>query len=932
MTTELHNQQVTVDGEPIALTEDTAPAPGQCLRNWLRDRGRTSVKKGCDGGDCGACTVHVDDEPVHSCLYPAHQAAGKSVTTLQGLGTPEQMHPIQEEFLNAGGYQCGFCTAGFIMTTAALTEQDKENLPRSLKGNLCRCTGYRVIEDAIAGRTNVSEPHGGVGSSARPPEGVGVVTGTVRYTMDISPEELPSALHYGVLVRSTIASGKITSIDTSKAEAEPGVVKVFTYRDVPETRFSSGQHEIREDDPDDTRILDDVVRFHGQRVALVVATSQRAAERGARLVEVEYETWRPNFDPEKALQAPAVHGDKTAEASRIMDPQRNLLAEIDHEIGDVDAALANSAVTHEAIYQSHRINHVALETHGAIAWLDEERRLRVRTSSQVPFLVRRTLAYIFELAKEDIRVVSERVGGGFGSKQEVLVEDVAALAALDLGVPVKVEYSRSEVFAGTTCRHPFRIRVRAGADAQGTLTAIAVDVLSDTGAYGGHGPGTLFNGCSTPISVYRCPNKKVQAKVVYTNNMPSGAFRGYGLTQLTTTIESTMSELAFQLGMDQLEFRRKNVITEDDEIISYTDEQPAELKVGSYGLGQCLELVRDAFARSKERYAKDEAAGLIQPLGPEWAVGEGVALNMHETIPPFGHIAYSKVRLLPSGNYQVDVGTAEFGNGTSTAHVQLAASTLNTTTDRIHLRKSDSDIVEHDTGAYGSAGVVVAGKATHQAATTLRGNLLQAAADIWGVPPRSCQLMEDHIAGPDGQRIELSQVCEQAPDACEADGFSDGMDISVAFNVHGFRVAVNRETGQVKILQSAQAADAGVVVNPHQCRGQVEGGVAQAIGAALYEHIDIDQETGEVTTNILRQYHIPTYADIPRTEVMFAKTEDSIGPAGAKSMSESPYIPVTAAMGNAIRDAIGIRLTKPPFSADTIFAALQSGLILYPNE
>lgn len=910
-----------IDGRTVPVNPD----PGQCLRTWLRDQGAMGVKKGCDAGDCGACTVLVDGDPVHSCIYPAHRARGKQITTVQGLGTVEDMHPVQRDFLRAGGFQCGFCTAGMICTVAAMTEPDKQNLPRSLKGNICRCTGYRSIDDAINHRVNVEEGHQGVGHSTGALAGPGVVTGTVRYTMDIDPAELPAPLLHAALVRSPHPHARIRHIDTVRAMDVPGVVRVFTHHDAPAVRFSSAQHELASDDPNDTRVLDDVVRFIGQRVAMVVATSSRAAERAAALVDVTYEPLPAVIDPElaDAPDAPVLHPD-AAPDSGIARPQANVVAEMHAETGDLEAGLAQAAAVEDRTYRTHRVSHAALETHGCIAWREPDGRYVVRSSTQVPFLVRRTLCRVFGLAPDQLRVYCERVGGGFGGKQEVLTEDLALLACLATGQPVKLELSRKEIFTGTTTRHPFRIRVRAGADADGRLTALGVEVRSNTGAYGNHGPGVMFHGVGESVAVYNAPNKKVDADCVYTNTVPAGAFRGYGLSQMIFAVESTINELARTLGIDPLEMRRRNIIRPGDPMLHGHDEPEEDLAIGSYGLDQCIELVHSAMDRGRRRWAEAVVAGQQADLGPGWRTGEGYAVAMIATVPPRGHHAHAKIELLESGVYELSVGTAEFGNGTSTVHAQLAATALGTTTDRILLRQSDSDLVEHDTGAFGSTGTVVAGRASNAAARQLARRLCELAAPRLGVTAAECRPDGAAVVSARG-RIPLDELLAdhrvrtgQPPTGT---GYWGGTPRSVAFNVQGFRVAVNLDTGELRILHSVHAADAGVVMNPNQCRGQIEGGIAQAIGATLYEQVVVDDH-GKVTTDILRQYYLPTYADIPRSEIYFADTSDTLGPQGAKSMSESPFNPVAPALADAIRDATGIRFTRTPISRDTIYAQL----------
>ena len=874
------------------------PAPGQCLRTWIRECGGTAVKKGCDAGDCGACTVLLDGVPVHSCITPAVRAQDRAVTTAAGLGTPAELSPVQRRFLDAAAFQCGFCTPGWVVTATALADADgtvaEADLDRAFKGNLCRCTGYRSIRDALAGRVNVDRPdectgcagpadHGCAGrvfgTSVPAPAGPRVVTGREPYTLD-----LPDAgvLHVR-LVRADVAHARVVRVDASRALAEPGVELVLTAADSPDVLYSTGRHENRLDDPDDTRLLDDVVRFRGQRVAAVVAVSAAAAERAAALVEVAYQPLPAVFDPEAARSpgAPLLHGGKDAAASRIAAPHRNVVAASHGEVGDVTAALAGAAHTVAGTWTSARVTHASLETHGARAWVDAEGVLTVRTSTQVPFLVRAELARVLGRDPATVRVLAARVGGGFGGKQELLVEDVVALAALRLAErgdhrPVQLELTREEQFTAVPVRHPMRVSVRVGCDAAGRLTALHVDVLSDTGAYGNHGPGVMYHGVHESVAVYRCPNKRVDAEAVYTNNPPSGAFRGYGLGQVVFAIESAMDELAREVGLPPFELRRRNVVVPGDDFV--VDGYPnTDLAFGSYGLDQCLDLAEQALAGT--RTAETPGAG--------WLVGEGMALAMIATIPPRGHHSSAEVVLDPGGTATVAVGTAEFGNGTATVHTQLVAETLGVAPDRVRLVTSDTATAGYDSGAFGSTGSVVAGQAVQHAAEQVRRQL-------------------DAAGGLDRLDRPLTGT-----------GVNTGSARSVAFTVQAVRVAVRPETGEVRVLDSVQAVDAGVVINPEQLRGQVEGGVAQAVGSALQEEVVVVQ--GQVRSRVFRDYRLPQLGDVPATRVLFADTFDVLGPRGAKSMSEAPYNPVAPAIANAVRDAIGARPHDLPMSADRVW-------------
>jgi putative selenate reductase molybdopterin-binding subunit len=895
------------------------PRPGQCLRTLLRGLGWFGVKKGCDAGDCGACTVLVDGEPIHSCLFPALRADGREVTTIEGLATNGSLHPVQEALLKAQGFQCGFCTAGMGITIASLNQAQRGDLGWAMKGNLCRCTGYRVIEDAINGVTQVEVVESGsaIGRNVQAPAAIGVVSGRVRYTLDVAMDGL---LHMK-LARSPHPHARVVSIDKSGALAVPGVHAVLTHEDAPLRLFSTARHELTIMDPDDTRVLDDVVRFVGQRVAAVVADTEAAAEEGCRMLKVTYAVLQPVFDPEEAMRpgAPVLHAGK-GQKERVANAASNIVAEVHAHVGDVEAGLREADLIHEETYETQRVQHASLETFSAIAWVDADDRLNIRSSTQVPFLTRRALCQIYDLPPDKVRVFCERVGGGFGGKQEMFTEDVVALAALRLRRRIQLEFTREEQFIATSTRHPMRVTIKAGAKKDGTLTALQLRVVSNTGAYGNHGPPVLFHACDECVGVYRCANKKIDGYAVYTNSLPSGAFRGYGLPQTNFAVEQAIDALARGLGIDPFTFRRRNIVRPGDAMVSHGLD-PHDIEYGSYGLDQCLDLVEAAM--------RDKSAPVFPP---EWCVGEGVALGMIGTVPPGGHFADAKIELRADGCYELTIGTAEFGNGTSTVHVQIAATVLGTGVRQIALRQSDTDNGGHDTGAYGSTGTVVAGRATQLAAEALRQLVLAYASD--SAEAKQALECHDRATSDEERSAALARLADAARKArvdLSAVGFDDGTPRTVAFNVHGFRIAVNRNTGEICILKSVQAADAGTVINPMQCRGQVEGGVAQALGAALYEELIVDGR-GEVMNPSFRNYHIPAWGDLPCTEVMFADTSDRLGPLGAKSMSESPYNPVAAALGNAIAAATGVRCTHLPYRRDCIWAALKEQTSVSPGR
>jgi putative selenate reductase molybdopterin-binding subunit len=893
---------LTLNGEPVS----GEPRPGQCLRTFLRDLGCFGVKKGCDQGDCGACTVWFDGKPVNSCLTPAFRAADHAITTIEGLSEDGRLHPLQQAFLDAQAFQCGFCAAGMIMTVASLSDAQRQDLPRALKGNLCRCTGYRSIVDAIGGVSNTEADKAGsaMGASLANPFSEGIVTGKARYTMDVV---VAGTLHLKV-ARSPHAHARVRRIDKTAALAVPGVVEVFTWEDVPRRLYSTALHEDHLADPDDTYMLDNVARFAGQRVAAVVAETEAAAEAGSRALEIDYEILPAVFDPEAAMLegAPVLH-DNGGTA------RGNIYLDIQGEVGSVADGFARADTIHENTYSTSRVQHVHLETHGTIAWKGEDGRYHVRTSSQGPFITKGKLCYLFGLRDRDLHVFTERVGGGFGGKQEMLSEDLCLLAAIKTGRPVTWEWTREEQFIGASTRHQMTTRVKLGARRDGVLTAIEVKVVSNTGAYGNHGGETLAAALGSPLCAYRCDNKKAEGFAVYTNLVPGGGFRGYGASQSTFAIECAMDELAGLLGIDPFEMRRRNMVGPDDWIESVWRD-PSDVGFGSYGLDQCLNLVEQGLA---------DGARTPKPQGDEWVEGQGMALAMLDSGPPTEHRSGAVMSLRSDGGYDLAVGSTEMGNGSITSHRQIAAAILGARAGDVAIINADTDRTPYDTGTFASTGTVVAGKAVALTAMALRDNILEYAARNSGKPASDWRLEGDrvvcgemtialtdlHAAGVrDGHRFEAKRKAYLSPR-------------TVGFNVQGIRLAVHTMTGEIRILQSVHAADIGALINPMQCRGQIDGSIGMGVGWALTENM-VHDAAGRMVNPALRNYRIPAVADLPRNQIAFADTHDTIGPLGAKAQGECAINPVAPAIANALANATGARFRHLPLTPDRIFGAL----------
>jgi putative selenate reductase molybdopterin-binding subunit len=456
-------------------------------------------------------------------------------------------------------------------------------------------------------------------------------------------------------------------------------------------------------------------------------------------------------------------------------------------------------------------------------------------------------------------------------------------------------------------------KVRLGARSDGTLTAIEVRVVSNTGGYGGHGGETLAAALAGPLAAYRCPNKKADGYAVYTNMLPGGGFRGYGSSQTAFAVECAIDDLAKKLEVDPFEIRRRNMIRPDDWIGSIWGD-PSDVDFGSYGLDQCMDLVERALKSGR---------GMPKPEGEEWTEGTGSALAMLECGPPTEHRSGAEMRLLADGRYHLAVGSTEMGNGSVTSHRQIAAEVLQTRAGRIEIVNADTDLTPYDTGTFASTGTVVAGQAVALTAAALRDNILEYASRHGGASLAECRLADDEvICG--ARHIPLSELYAAGTrerHRFEARRKSYLSPRTVAFNVHGVRVAVNRVTAEIRILQSVHAADIGRLINPAQCRGQIDGAIAMGLGWALTENM-VHSADGAIVNPSLRNYRIPTFADVPPSEVFFADTYDRIGPLGAKSQGECAINPVAPAIANAVANATGVRFAHLPLTPDRIFVAL----------
>jgi len=760
-----------------------------------------------------------------------------------------------------------------------------------------------------------------VGASVEKVDGVGLVTGAAKYTDDF---EMPGMLHAKILT-SPHPHARIRAINVGKALALPGVHAVLTHNDVKPIRHTKAGQSFPEPSPYDRLILDEKVRFVGDRVAAVAAESLKIAEAALALIDVEYEILPAVFDMEAAMQpgAPVIHDETDAE--RIFDASRNIASYASVDIGSVERGFQEADVIVEQTYATQRTKHCALETHGTFGYLDEDGRLVLITSTQVPFHTRRQLAAILEMPEHRIRVIKPRIGGGFGNKQGMCLEDVVALLVLKTERPVKLIFERHEEFVGGYCRHPQIIRLKTGAKKDGTLVAQEMRVIGNTGAYGDHAPTVQECVGRKTLPLYRVPNLHYDVHAVYTNLPVSGAFRGYGALQGFFAIESQMDELAAKLGIDPLELRQKNRIQQGEiDVVAAAFGDKEERKILSCGLGECIE--RGAAAIGwKEKRGKSGDGAIRRGIGMACAMqGSGIA-GVDE--------GSATLTLNPDGSVSLFVGATDLGTGADTILTQIAAEALGLRFSDIRITSADTALTPFDVGAYASSTTYVSGGAVKKAAEQLLHNILRVAGKMLGDQVKKLEYQPEEgqracrIISQNGEAISFKQVGAYAaqnqkrPISATASNMSQTS--PPPFTAQFADVEVDTETGQVKVLRLVAAVDCGIAINPTLAEGQVEGAVTQGLGFTLFEEMKFD-ENGRLLNPNFADYKIFNAADMPRLETILVQTHEPSGPYGAKSVAEVPINCPAPAIANAIFDAVGVRINDLPITPEKVLTALRA--------
>jgi CO/xanthine dehydrogenase Mo-binding subunit/aerobic-type carbon monoxide dehydrogenase small subunit (CoxS/CutS family) len=903
--------ELSVNGQNVTV----CCPPWQRLSRVLRENlGFTGTKVGCDAGDCGACTVLLDGEPVCACLIAASQAEGHAITTVEGLPQRSLIGvKLQQLFLAYGAAQCGACTPGMLMAAAALLE--KNSLPTegevmdAIGGVLCRCTGYRKIIAAVLQASSnpfaVTPPEQGaaVGKRLIRLDGQRKVSGTEIFGAD----EMPAGSLGLRVIRCLFHRGKFCLGDLDGfVRSHPGIHAVFTARDVP----GKNCYGVIPNFADQPVFAEHEARFRGEAVAAVVGDEAAVEALDLAQFPVTWEELPALKEIDEALSpdAPQVHAHR----------EGNVLVGGRVVRGDVEQALADAKVSAEAEYETSFVEHAYIEPEAGFA-RRVGNQIEVQACTQSPYMDRSDIAAILGLQPEQVRIIPTAVGGGFGSKLDLSVQPFVALAAWHLGKPVRMVYSRTESIMSTTKRHPARMRLRGACTPEGKLLALDFAADFNTGAYSSWGPTVAARVPVHASGPYYVPHYRAVTRAVHAHLVPAGAFRGFGVPQATIAQEQLYDDLADRVGMDRLEFRILNALD------GQTPTVTGQVLGDGVGISACFEALRpkwQAARQSAARYNSQAQGPLRRGVGVAgmWYGCGNTSLPNPSTI---------RIGLKRGGRIALHQGAVDIGQGSNTIVTQICADALGAPLDRFDLISGDTAITPDCGKTSASRQTLVTGKAAQMAGTQLRVAILSLAK---ACACATIQFEDGCIVVHDKdnfQRIDLSNLPLDAhgyvitaeatfdPPTTPLDENGQGMPYAAfGFGAHMAEIEVDTELGTVRVLKITAAHDVGRAINPTLIEGQIEGGVAQGLGMALME--EFFPGKGEN----LHDYLIPSAGDIPPVESILIEDPSPIGPFGAKGIGEQAVIPTAPAILNALHDAIGVRICKIPATPDRVRAAI----------
>ena len=915
---------------------EIAVKPNSTLVDVLREQLRlTGTKKGCGLGDCGACTVLINGKAVNSCLVLAVEADGQNILTIEGLAQGEELHPIQQAFVEKGAIQCGYCTPGMILRTKSLLDENpnpsEEEIKKALTGNLCRCTGYTKILEAIdtskaylKGEKPQSieyQPQKSamdlsvVGKRLPKIDAPDKATGRAIYTDDIV---LPNMI-YGKLLLSPLPHAKIKSVNIEKAKSLPGVKLILTGSDVTDLTYGTSPPRY-----DENVLAKDKVRYVGDVVAAVAAIDEATCYKAINLIEVEYEELPAVFDPLEAMKdgAPRLFDDKY---------ENNINTRVDHHFGDIEKGFAEADHIKEARFIGNRTYQNPMEPHCAIAEWDRHGRVTLYTSTQVVHYVHHQLSRVLNLPLGNIRVIMDNCGGGFGAKAATnMLEILSILLAKKAGCPVKMRFNREEMYLYGRGRHKQYIDLKIGVKKDGTITAVKQKVILEGGAYSSFGVVTTYYAGSMLPTLYKFPNYKYDGYRINTNLPPCGAFRGHGTPHPRFAFESLLSMIADDIGMDHIDIRLKNAMEPETRTCN-------DLEIHSCELKACLETVRKKSGWDKKKGKLPKGRGIGIGCGG-FVSGAGYPIYRSK----FPH-SNAIIKVQEDGSKAVlFVGDADIGQGSDTVLAQAAAEAMGITFDRMSVVSADSDITPIGFGAYSSRVTLMGGNASKMAGEDVKKQLMTTASEILNLPIEKIDAVNNKLF--EKGNPENSIPWEEAATAFfskkgpltgrghysppeglggKYKGAAVGTSPAFSFSASVCEVEVDMETGKVKVTNFWDAHDCGTAINPMAVEGQVEGAVVMGMSETLLED-EVFDSTGKMRNPDLHNYLIATSADIPAIESSIVDSYEPAGPFGAKEVGEGATLPVLGAIANAVADAIGVRIFELPITPERVLNAIKS--------
>jgi len=937
----------------------------ESLLHFLRSEGFFGAKfGGCKLGECGACTVLIDGEPINSCSFLAIQTIGHSVQTIESIGeNPEKgwkktkgLSDIQKAFVESGSIQCGYCTPAMVLASTSLLQNNKEpsenQIREAISGVLCRCTGYdkpvkaiksvykKVGKEAFSPLidSNIEAEFTSIGKKSTKIDALKLVQGKPAFSDDIKIDGMLIAK----VLHSPYAHADIVDIDVEEAKKIPGVHAVLTWKDLPRVVYSTAGQSDPIPGPLDMFSLDKKVRFVGDRVAFVAAETDDLAEKAIKAIKVKYKELPPLFDSKDAMVkgATILHDEPEYVNFADSNPKKNLAAKIRIDIGDVENGFKEADYIFENLFEVPKVQQSHIEPHIAITYWDEDDRLVIRSSTQVPFHARRILSPVLNIPIKRIRVIKPRIGGGFGGKQEVMVEDVAAHLTIATGRPVKYEYAREQEFTSARSRHPMKIKLKTGVKKDGTITANEMYALSDTGAYGCHALTVTGNTGHKSMALYvgdgkyrKSPNIRFYADIVYTNHPPAGAYRGYGVPQGYWPVERQMEIIANKLGLDPIEFRLKNALRAG-ELHPFSTawsegREPRPEIIHTVGLEKCVRLGMTEIGWKNKRGSEKWKSVKDKPYLKK---GIGVALAMQGTAIPYLDMGAASIKMNDDGSFILLLGATDLGTGSDTVLAQMAAETLGVTTDDIIVFSSDTDFTPFDKGAYASSTTYISGGAVSKAAEIVAQRIKNRAVLLskndGDISESDITLKGGFAITPSGKKISYKDIALSA-----THHFDQEQIMGVAsfwspvapppFAAQFAEVTVDTQTGKVVVDKLVMAVDAGKIINPLTASGQIEGGMSQALGYAVCEEMRYDDK-GKSRETDFENYHIFRADEMPELKTIFVESFEPTHPYGVKAVAEIPLDGVAPAVGNAIFDACGANLFEIPATPERIWRAIKT--------